>query len=168
MKTANIQFTLQDIYELHAQLESAFVLSPGVRDENLLASAVYTPFQTFMENDLYPSLYDKAAQLCYGLANNHPFTDGNKRTALHSMYVYLIINGFDITATQQDVENMIIDVAAGNMTNTELVQWLHVNDTLRMYKNDDIRMYNFDCITDTIVEVITTCNTYTLLTVHLL
>ena len=82
MNTANIQFTLQDIYELHAQLESAFVLSPGVRDENLLASAVYTPFQTFMENDLYPSIYDKAAQLCYGLANNHPFTDGNKRTAL--------------------------------------------------------------------------------------
>ena len=45
---------------------------------------------------------------------------------------------------------------------------LTVNDTLRMYKNDDIRMYNFNCITDTIVEVITTCNTYTLLTVHLL
>ena len=45
---------------------------------------------------------------------------------------------------------------------------LYVNDTLRMYKNDDIRMYNFNCITDTIVEVITTCNTYTLLTVHLL
>lgn len=51
-------------------------------------------------------------------------------------------------------------------------QWspeqISVNDTLRMYKNDDIRMYNFNCITDTIVEVITTCNTYTLLTVHLL
>ena len=45
---------------------------------------------------------------------------------------------------------------------------MNVNDTLRMYKNDDIRMYNFNCITDTIVEVITTCNTYTLLTVHLL
>jgi len=127
MNTPNIQFTIQDIYELHKQLENAFILSSGVRDENLLASAVYTPFQTFMENDLYPSIYDKAAQLCYGIANNHPFTDGNKRTALHSMYVYLIINGFDITATQQDVENMIIDVAAGNMTNTELVQWLQKN-----------------------------------------
>lgn len=45
---------------------------------------------------------------------------------------------------------------------------LPVNDTLRMYKNDDIRMYNFDCITDTIVEVITTCNMYTVLTVLLL
>ena len=127
MNTPNIQFTLQDIYELHTQLENAFVLSSGVRDENLLASAVNTPFQTFMGNHLYPSLYDKAAQLCYGIANNHPFTDGNKRTALHSMYVYLIINGFDIMATQQDVENMIIDVAAGNMTNVELAQWLREN-----------------------------------------
>lgn len=127
MSTPNIQFTIQDIYELHKQLENAFILSSGVRDENLLASAVNTPFQTFMGNDLYPSIYDKAAQLCYGLANNHPFTDGNKRTALHSMYVYLIINGFDIMATQQDVENMIINVAAGNMTNTELAQWLREN-----------------------------------------
>ena len=127
MSTPNIQFTIQDIYELHKQLENAFILSSGVRDENLLASAVNTPFQTFMGNDLYPSLYDKAARLCYGIANNHPFTDGNKRTALHSMYVYLIINGFDIIASQQDVENMIIDIAAGNMTNTELVQWLQEN-----------------------------------------
>ena len=127
MNTTNIQFTVQDIYELHKQLEDAFVLSSGIRDESLLISAVNAPFQTFMGNDLYPSIYDKAAQLCYGIANNHPFTDGNKRTALHSMYVYLIINGFDITATQQDVENMIIDVAAGNMTNTELAQWLREN-----------------------------------------
>ena len=127
MSTHKIQFTVQDINELHTQLENAFILSSGVRDENLLASAVNTPFQTFMGNNLYPSIYDKAAQLCYGIANNHPFTDGNKRTALHSMYVYLIINGFDITATQQDVENMIIDVAAGNMTNTELAQWLREN-----------------------------------------
>lgn len=127
MSTPNIQFTVQDIYELHIQLEKTFILSSGIRDEKLLASAVNTPFQTFMGNDLYPSIYDKAAQLCYGIAKNHPFTDGNKRTALHSMYVYLIINGFDITATQQEVENLIIDVAAGKMTNTELVQWLRKN-----------------------------------------
>lgn len=127
MSTPNIQFTIQDIYELHNQLEETFILSSGVRDKNLLASAVNTPFQTFMGNDLYPSIYDKAAQLCYGIVKNHPFTDGNKRTALHSMYVYLIINGFDITASQQEVEDLIIDVAAGKMTNTELVQWLRKN-----------------------------------------
>lgn len=133
MTTQNIQFTIQNISELHTQLENTFILSPGIRDKNLLASAVNTPFQTFMSNDLYPSIYDKAAQLCYGIANNHPFTDGNKRTALHSMYVYLIINGYDITATQQDVENMIIDVAAGNMTNTELAHWVQEN-TIMLYK----------------------------------
>ena len=127
MSTPNIQLTVQDIYELHRELEDAFVLSSGVRDKNLLASAVNAPFQTFMGSDLYPSLYDKAAQLCYGIANNHPFTDGNKRTALHSMYVYLIINGYDITATQQEVEKLIINVAAGNMTNIELAQWLRDN-----------------------------------------
>ena len=127
MSTPNIQFTVQDIHELHTQLEDVFVLSSGVRDENLLASAVNTPFQTFMGNDLYPSIYDKAAQLCYGIANNHPFTDGNKRTALHSMYVYLIINGYDITATQQEVEKLIIDVAAGRMHNIELSKWLQHN-----------------------------------------
>ncbi len=127
MSTPNIQFTIQDIYELHNQLEEVFILSSGVRDENLLASAVNTPFQTFMGNDLYPSIYDKAAQLCYGIVKNHPFTDGNKRTALHSMYVYLIINGFDIIATQQEVEDLIINVAAGNMRNVELAQWLRDN-----------------------------------------
>lgn len=127
MSTPNIQFTVQDIHELHTQLEDVFVLSSGVRDENLLASAVNTPFQTFVGNDLYPSIYDKAAQLCYGIANNHPFTDGNKRTALHSMYVYLIINGFDITATQQEVEKLIINVAAGRTPNTELAYWLKIN-----------------------------------------
>ena len=127
MNTTNIQFTIQDICELHTQLEEAFILSSGIRDKSLLASAVNAPFQTFMGNDLYPSIYDKAAQLCYGIANNHPFTDGNKRTALHSMYVYLIINGYDITATQQDVENLIINVAAGRMNNTELSKWLQEN-----------------------------------------
>ena len=127
MSTPNIQFTIQDICELHTQLEEAFILSSGIRDKSLLASAVNAPFQTFIGNDLYPSIYDKAAQLCYGIVKNHPFTDGNKRTALHSMYVYLIINGYDITATQQDVENLIINVAAGRMHNTELSKWLQHN-----------------------------------------
>ena len=53
MSTPNIQLTVEDIYELHRELENAFVLSSGVRDKNLLASAVNTPFQTFMGSDLW-------------------------------------------------------------------------------------------------------------------
>ena len=88
MSTHKIQFTVQDIYELHTQLENAFVLSSGVRDENLLASAVNTPFQTFMGNDLYPSIYDKAAQLCYGIANNHLLRmETNEQHCIACMYI---------------------------------------------------------------------------------
>mgnify|MGYP003357982456 CR=1 FL=1 len=134
MSKHTIHFILQDIYDFHKEFEKKLVLLSGIRDTSLLESAVNTPFQTFMGNDLYPSIYDKAAQLCYGIVKNHPFTDGNKRTALHSMYVYLIINGFDITATQQEVENLIINVAAGNMSNVELVQWLREN-TIQLDKH---------------------------------
>lgn len=82
-----IHFILQDIYDFHKELEKNLVLLSGTRDNSLLESAVNSPFQTFMGEDLYASIYDKAAQLCYGIANNHPFIDGNKRTALHSMYI---------------------------------------------------------------------------------
>ncbi len=71
----------------------------------------------------------------------------------------------------EDRLGMLVDIEYTSRKNSRLKRLIHnagVNDTLRMYKSDDIRMYNFDCITDTIVEVITTCNTYTLLTVHLL
>ena len=76
--------------------------------------------------------------------------------------MYLDINRFIIAKNYRVLKRiwMVVRVAYRFI--------IAVNDTLRMYKNDDIRMYNFNCITDTIVEVITTCNTYTLLTVHLL
>ncbi len=122
-----IHFILQDIYDFHKELKKNSTLLSGTRDNSLLESAVNTPFQTFMGADLYVSIYDKAAQLCYGIANNHPFIDGNKRTALHSMYVYLIINGLDITASEQEVENVIIDIASGKMPATELSKWLQDN-----------------------------------------
>ena len=79
---------------------------------------------------------------------------------------------YRMNGQQYYADNRVI-VRAGEGNNYEIIAKTYshqgaVNDTLRMYKNDDIRMYNFNCITDTIVEVITTCNTYTLLTVHLL
>ena len=71
-------------------------------------------------------------------------------------------------ANANSFKSKMKDIAKKKGVPAQQVQQQYVNDTLRMYKNDDIRMYNFNCITDTIVEVITTCNTYTLLTVHLL
>ena len=83
---------------------------------------------------------------------------------------YCSYDGFMEMDNLRNNYDSVLELDCKDIT-TEDKFWFYfgfVNDTLRMYKNDDIRMYNFNCITDTIVEVITTCNTYTLLTVHLL
>ena len=65
----------------------------GLRDEGLLESALFTPFQSFDGNDMFPSLQQKAARLGFGLVQNHPFVDGNKRIGAHAMLVFLSLNG---------------------------------------------------------------------------
>ena len=85
-----------------------------------------------------------------------------ERAVLFTFPIYVFLLSSDLSRITISKIVLIILTVLG------LGIMFNVNDTLRMYKNDDIRMYNFDCITDTIVEVITTCNTYTLLTVHLL
>ncbi len=77
-----------------------------------------------MGNSLYPSIFDKAAQLCYGLANNHSFVDGNKRTALHSMLVYLEINDIKINYEKIELEQIIIDIASSKINSSNLSEWL--------------------------------------------
>ena len=81
---------------------------------------------------------------------------------------YCSYDGFMEMDNLRNNYDSVLELDCKDITTEDKFWFYFVNDTLRMYKNDDIRMYNFDCITDTIVEVITTCNTYTLLTVHLL
>jgi len=69
-------------------------------------------------------LFDKAAQLCFGLAKDHLFKDGNKRTALHSMLVFLDMNGISIDYDETEMEELIISVAVGDMTSPQLSVWL--------------------------------------------
>ncbi len=82
-----IHLLLQDILNFHSDLERQFVLLPGIRNIGLLESAISTAFQSFGGYDLYPTVHEKAAQLCRGIAKNHPFIDGNKRTALHCLLI---------------------------------------------------------------------------------
>ena len=63
----------------------------GIRDNGLLESALNTPFQSFSNEELYPSIQGKAARLCYSIINNHPFIDGNKRIGILAMLMFLKI-----------------------------------------------------------------------------
>ena len=110
---AIIHLLLEDILNFHSDLERQFVLLPGIRNIGLLESAISTAFQSFGECDLYPTVHEKAAQLCRGITKNHPFIDGNKRTALHCMFIYLKANGYIINATLEEKKSLIIDIASG-------------------------------------------------------
>lgn len=98
---------------LHQHLVDETGGSPGLRDEGLLDSALNAPFQGFGTTSAYPSLQQKAARLCYGLVKNHPFVDGNKRIGAHAMLVFLAVNGVELSYTQQELADVILQVAAG-------------------------------------------------------
>ena len=87
-----IRLSKSQVLLLHEQLVAETGGSPGLRDEGMLDSALNAPFQTFGGEDVYPSLQQKAAHLCFGLVKNHPFVDGNKRIGAHVMLVFLALN----------------------------------------------------------------------------
>ena len=119
-----IQLLLSDIIAFHEALEAVFRMEKGIHNQGLLESAVHAPFQTFGGEDLYPEPIDKAARLCFGLAKDHPFRDGNKRTAVHAMLVYLTITCISIDYEDEDLENAILSIADGSMGSEELADWL--------------------------------------------
>ena len=95
-----------------------------MRDINALESAVAQPQMTFEGVDLYPSLAAKAASLAHSLIQNHPFVDGNKRVGHAAMEVFLILNGYEIAATVKEQERYFLSVASGQVTRSELTEWI--------------------------------------------
>lgn len=109
---------------LHSALFREFGGIDGIRDEGLLESALAAPFQTFGGEPVYPSLQAKAAQLGFGLIRNHPFVDGNKRIGAHTMLVFLAVNGIELRYEQQELIDIVLSVAAGQIDRQGLLQWI--------------------------------------------
>ena len=116
--------TVDTVKTLHRQTIEASGGSPGIRETGILEGAVNRPFATFDGQDLFPSLWDKAAALAHGIAHGHPFIDGNKRTAQMAMEVLLILNGWEVAASVDEQEAVFLELAAGMRTVNELAQWL--------------------------------------------
>lgn len=114
----------RQILLLHRQLIEQTGGSDGIRDEGLLDSAMAAPFKSFDNADAYPSLQQKAARLCFGLVKNHPFIDGNKRIGAHAMLVFLAVNGVELTYTQTQLSDIILQVAADEKDYPDLLDWL--------------------------------------------
>lgn len=96
----------------------------GVRSSQGLQSAVAAPQHSAFGEDAYPTLAAKAAALGYFLALNHPFNDGNKRTALAALDTFLTVNGHELGGTDDEVADVFERIAAGTMGKDEFFTWI--------------------------------------------
>ena len=94
----------------------------GVRDPNMLASALGRPQQ--LANYAEPDAADLAASYGFGIARNHPFVDGNKRTAFVAVELFLALNGYALAATDADCVFTMLDVATGTLPEADFAQWI--------------------------------------------
>ncbi len=97
----------------------------GVRDLGLLESALGRPRHLFAYTDPTPDVPSLAASYAFGVARNHAFIDGNKRTAYVVCRTFLLLNGFDMAASKEDRYRTFLDLAAGVITEEQLATWLH-------------------------------------------
>jgi death-on-curing protein len=118
---------LEDILKLHKYSIQKYGGSDGLRDPGLLKSAVGRPFQTFGGEDLYPSIFEKAAALGESLIINHPFIDGNKRTGAVAMVALLEENGLMLSVDQEDFYDFVISISTGEKKFKQIVEWLQQN-----------------------------------------
>ncbi len=101
--------------------------SPGVREGNLLESALTRPRQLHAYGDPPPDFADLAATLAHGLARNHPFVDGNKRTAYVVCRTFLLVNEADLIASAEEKYLHILGLAEGQITLEEFAAWLRAH-----------------------------------------
>ena len=119
--------TLRQVLLLHQRIVEQSGGSSGIRDKAALESALAQPKMTFEGKDLYPSLQEKAAALCYSLVNNHPFIDGNKRVGHAAMEVFLVMNGYEIEAAIDEQEEIMLKLASSNIERSDFLDWLKDN-----------------------------------------
>ncbi|MCK8826437.1 type II toxin-antitoxin system death-on-curing family toxin [Natroniella acetigena] len=117
----------QMILHFHEQLIQLYGGSTGIRDEELLDSALEQPKATFDESYLHDSIFKMASAYGFHLCKNHPFIDGNKRITLVAMDTFLQKNGYEITASEKETYKIIIALSSGEISKEELTKWLKQN-----------------------------------------
>lgn len=115
------------VLRIHEHLIAKFGGSTGVRDMQLLESALARPFMTFDQSLLYQTPIEKAAAILESILVNHPFLDGNKRIGYFLMRTLLLESGYDIKANADDTYHIIIEVASGKLKFDDIVVWLQAH-----------------------------------------
>jgi death-on-curing protein len=122
---AQIVWLLEEtVIAIHQRQISEHGGSEGLRDEGLLASALARPPNVLAYAQPPPDLAVLAAAYAYGIARNHPFVDGNKRTALVAARTFLLLNGVNLEANQDEKYLTFLQLAQGTLTEEQLADWI--------------------------------------------
>ncbi len=107
--------TLSEVAEIHVDQIERFGGDAGIRDMGLLSSAVAMPHATFQQVFLHSDIFEMAAAYAFHICQNHPFIDGNKRTALASALVFLALNGVELADPGGKLYQAMISLASGSL-----------------------------------------------------
>ena len=110
-------FDISDVLLIHERLIQQFGGTPGLRDNELLESAILRPLQTFDSAELYPSIEEKASAIIESIITNHPFIDGNL------FRIFLLSKGKDIICSQDEKYDFVLSVAEGKLKYNEILNW---------------------------------------------
>jgi death-on-curing protein len=112
--------TLAEVVGIHADQIRRYGGSAGIRYTDLLSSAVAMPYASFHGNLLHPDIFEMASAYAYHICQNHPFIDGNKRTALASALIFLELNGISISDKERKLYEVMVSLASGDLDKAEL------------------------------------------------
>ena len=115
MNPEPVFLSLAETLEIHAYQIGHFGGSDGMRSQEMVESAIGIPSSTFGGAYLHPTIPDMAAAYLFHLVENHPFLDGNKRVGTMSALVFLELNDFDFDATDDELTDVVLQVASGKM-----------------------------------------------------
>jgi death-on-curing protein len=112
------------VLKFHAKMAKSTGGDSGVRDINLLQSALNNAFSTFDGYELYKTVEKKCANICFCIINNHPFVDGNKRMGIYVMLILLEYNGIVLNFTQQELVDLGLGVADNRYGQEDISNWI--------------------------------------------
>lgn len=116
--------TVSEVLEIYSRVMEQSGGSVGILDLGALESAVAQPRMTFNGEELYPTIVEKASALGFSLIQNHPFVDGNKRAGHAAMETFLMLNGYEISASMDEQAEIVLGVASGKVERAEFTDWL--------------------------------------------
>ena len=119
--------SISQVLDIHQDEINSFGGTSGVRDEGLLDSALAQPQATFCGELLHPTIGEQAAAYLYHLVMNHPFIDGNKRTAFAVMDTFITLNGYSLNLSEEEAYNLVIRVVQREISKEELSAFLKLH-----------------------------------------